>query len=100
MLSLSKHEAQGKNMDPASAIDFARSAILVLLEIIAPSMITALVVGLGIGLLQAVTQIQEQTLVFVPKIVAVFIVVLLALPFAGAAMSGLMTDIAGRIAAY
>ena len=61
---------------------------------------TALVVGLGIGLLQAVTQIQEQTLVFVPKIVAVFVVLLLALPFAGAAMSGLMTDIANRIAAY
>ncbi|HKU64278.1 MAG TPA: flagellar biosynthesis protein FliQ [Rhizomicrobium sp.] len=87
-------------MDPASTIDFARSAILVLLEIIAPSMLTALVVGLGIGLLQAVTQIQEQTLVFVPKIVAIFVVLLLALPFAGAAMNGLMTDIAGRIAAY
>jgi flagellar biosynthetic protein FliQ len=100
MLRLSKHEVQGTTMDPASTIDFARSAILVLLEIIAPSMITALVVGLGIGLLQAVTQIQEQTLVFVPKIVAVFIVLLLALPFAGAAMSGLMTEIAGRIAAY
>ena len=87
-------------MDPASTIDFARSAILVLLQIIAPAMITALVVGLGIGLLQAVTQIQEQTLVFVPKIVAVFIVLLLSLPFVGAAMSGLMTEIAGRIAAY
>ena len=48
-------------------------------------MLTALVVGLGIGLLQAVTQIQEQTLVFVPKIVAVFVVLLIALPFAGAA---------------
>ncbi len=59
-----------------------------------PAMLTALVVGLGIGLLQALTQIQEQTLVFVPKIVAVFIVLLIALPFAGAAMSGLMTDIA------
>ncbi|HKY18981.1 MAG TPA: flagellar biosynthetic protein FliQ [Rhizomicrobium sp.] len=87
-------------MDPASTIDFARSAMLVLLEIIAPAMLTALVVGLGIGLLQAVTQIQEQTLVFVPKIVATFVVLLLALPFAGAAMGGLMTDIAGRIAAY
>jgi flagellar biosynthetic protein FliQ len=87
-------------MDPASSIDFARTAILVLLEIIAPSMITALAVGLGIGLLQALTQIQEQTLVFVPKIVAIFIVLLITLPFAGAAMSGLMTDIAGRIAAY
>ena len=87
-------------MDPASAIDFARSSILVLLEIIAPSMITALVVGLAIGLLQALTQIQEQTLVFVPKIVAIFLVLLLALPFAGAALNGLMIDIAGRIAAY
>ena len=87
-------------MNPADAIDFARTAILVLLEITAPAMLTALVVGLGIGLLQDLTQIQEQTLVFVPKIVAIFIVLLITLPFAGAAMSGLMTDIAGRIAAY
>lgn len=87
-------------MDPASTIDFARTAILVLLEIIAPSMLTALVVGLGIGLLQALTQIQEQTLVFVPKIVAIFIVLLIALPFAGAALNGLMIDVAQRIAAY
>ena len=87
-------------MDAANIMDFARSSILVLLEIIAPAMITALVVGLVIGLLQALTQIQEQTVVFVPKIVAVFIVLLLALPFAGAALSGLMTDIAARIAAY
>ena len=87
-------------MDPATTLDFARSAILVLLEIIAPSMLTALVVGLAIGLLQAVTQIQEQTLVFVPKIVAIFVVLLVALPFTGAALSGLMIDIANRIAAY
>ena len=87
-------------MDSASAIDFARSAIIVLLEMIAPAMITALVVGLGIGLLQALTQIQEQTLVFVPKIVAVFIVLLIFLPCAGSALGSLMTDIAARIAAY
>jgi flagellar biosynthetic protein FliQ len=87
-------------MSPVDNIDFARTAILTLLEIIAPSMLTALAVGVGIGLLQALTQIQEQTLVFVPKIVAVFIVLLIAFPFAGAAMSGLMTDVAQRIAAY
>jgi flagellar biosynthetic protein FliQ len=87
-------------MDPASTIDFARTSMIVLLEVIAPAMLTALVVGLGIGLLQALTQIQEQTLVFVPKIVAVFIVLLIALPFAGAELGGLMTDIANRIAAY
>ncbi|HVZ27144.1 MAG TPA: flagellar biosynthesis protein FliQ [Rhizomicrobium sp.] len=87
-------------MNPVDAVDFARTAIVTLLEIIAPAMVTALVVGLVIGLLQALTQIQEQTLVFVPKIVAVFIVILIALPFTGSAMSGLMTDIAQRIAAY
>jgi flagellar biosynthetic protein FliQ len=87
-------------MTPADSIDFARQAIWVLLEITAPAMITALVVGLVIGLLQALTQIQEMTLVFVPKIIAIFLVLLVALPFAGAAMYGLMTNIAARIAAY
>ncbi len=87
-------------MNPADAVDFARSSILVLLEVITPAMLTALVVGLGIGLLQALTQIQEMTLAFVPKIIAIFVVLLISLPFAGSAMNGLMTEIAQRIAAY
>ena len=87
-------------MTAADTIDFARSSIMVLLEVIAPSMLTALVIGLAIGLLQALTQIQEMTLVFVPKIVAIFVVLLITLPFAGAAMNGLMVEIAQRIAAY
>ena len=45
-------------MTPVDTLDFARTAILTLLEIIAPSMVTALVVGLAIGLLQALTHIQ------------------------------------------
>ena len=84
-------------MDPASAIDFARSSILILLQIIAPSMLTALVVGLGIGLLQAVTQIQEQTLVFVPKILAIFVTLLLALPFMADSLHAEMMRISSRI---
>jgi flagellar biosynthetic protein FliQ len=87
-------------MSPSDSIDFARQAIWVLLQIATPAMLTALVVGLGIGLLQALTQIQEMTLVFVPKIIAIFVMLLITLPFAGAAMSNLMTDIAQRIAAY
>jgi len=87
-------------MTPADTIDFAREAIWVLLEITAPAMLTALIVGLTIGLLQALTQIQEMTLVFVPKIIAIFFVLLIALPFAGEAMYGLMANIASRIAAY
>jgi flagellar biosynthetic protein FliQ len=87
-------------MTGAESIDLARQAIWVLLEVAAPAMLTALVVGLGVGLLQALTQIQEQTLVFVPKILAIFLMLLVTLPMAGAAMYGLMTDIAARIAAY
>jgi flagellar biosynthesis protein FliQ len=87
-------------MTPADTLDLARQSIFVLLQISAPAMLTALVVGLAIGLIQALTQIQEMTLVFVPKIIAIFVVLLIALPFAGSAMSGLMTDIAARISAY
>jgi len=87
-------------MSGPDTIDFARNAIFVLLQVIMPTMLTALVIGLAIGLLQALTQIQEATLTFVPKIIAVFVVLLISLPFCGAAMGGLMTDIAQRIAAY
>jgi flagellar biosynthetic protein FliQ len=87
-------------MTGAESIDLARQAIWVLLEVAAPAMITALVVGLGVGLLQALTQIQEQTLVFVPKIISIFLMLLITLPFAGSALYGLMMDIAARIAAY
>jgi flagellar biosynthetic protein FliQ len=87
-------------MTGAESLDLARQAIWVLLEIAAPAMLTALVVGLGVGLLQALTQIQEQTLVFVPKILAIFLMLFVTLPFAGSAMYGLMMDIAARISAY
>ena len=63
-------------------------------------MLTALVVGLAIGLLQAMTQIQEMTLVFVPKILAIFIVLQICLPFYGDVLAAFMNDVAGRIAAY
>ncbi len=74
-------------MTGAETLDFARESIYLLLEISAPAMLTALVVGVVIGLLQALTQIQEMTLVFVPKILAIFLVLLIALPFAGEAMA-------------
>ena len=61
-------------------------------------MIVALVVGLVVSLFQALTQIQEQTLVFVPKILAVFARMLLLLPFMGDALAGYMARIAVRIA--
>lgn len=62
-------------------------------------MLVALAVGLAVSLVQALTQIQEQTLIYVPKVVAVFAALLLMLPFMGDAMAGYMTRIAARIAA-
>jgi flagellar biosynthesis protein FliQ len=84
-------------MTGAETLDFARESIYLLLVLAAPAMLTALVVGVAIGLLQALTQIQEMTLVFVPKILAIFLVLLVALPFAGSAMATYMENIAARI---
>ena len=57
-------------------------------------LIVGLIVGVGIGLLQALTQIQEATLVYAPKIVAIFVSLLIFLPLMGALMSGFMRQIA------
>ena len=84
-------------MTGAETLDFARESIYLLIELAAPTMLTALVVGVVIGLLQALTQIQEMTLVFVPKILAIFLVLLFALPMAGEAMATYMNNIALRI---
>ena len=63
------------------AVELGRAAVMMTLLIGAPIMLTAIVVGLVISILQAVTQIQDQTLSFVPKIVAMMLVVLYLLPW-------------------
>ena len=86
-------------MTGPEVVDLARQSIYVMLQIAAPMMIVALVVGVAIALLQALTQVQEMTLVFVPKIVAIFLALLLALPFMGQAMASYMNLIAQKIVA-
>jgi flagellar biosynthetic protein FliQ len=86
-------------MTGPEVLDIARQSIYVMLQISAPMLIVALVVGIAIALLQALTQVQEMTLVFVPKIVAIFVVLLLALPFMGQALAGYMNMIAQKIVA-
>ena len=68
-------------MTAAEAIEISRQAIIVLLKIGVPIMLIALIVGLSVSLLQALTQIQEMTLAFVPKIIVIFASMLLFLPF-------------------
>ena len=86
-------------MTGAEVLDVARDAILTLVLVSAPLMLVGLVVGVVISLFQALTQIQEMTLVFVPKILAIFVTMLLALPFMGAILSGYMTKLADMIIA-
>jgi flagellar biosynthetic protein FliQ len=85
-------------MNGSEVLDVGRDAIWLTLQLCAPVLITGLVVGIAIGLFQALTQIQEATLVFAPKIVAVFISLLIFLPLMGALMSAFMRQIAARIA--
>jgi flagellar biosynthesis protein FliQ len=68
-------------MTGPEVLDVARDAIVTLLLVAAPLMLVGLIVGVAVSLLQALTQIQESTLVFVPKILAIFLALLVALPF-------------------
>jgi flagellar biosynthetic protein FliQ len=68
-------------MSHALVVDLARNAIMLALLIAGPMLVVALLIGLAVSILQAVTQIQEQTLAFVPKLVGVSAVFLLALPW-------------------
>ena len=86
-------------MSGAEVLDVGRDAIWLTIQLCAPVLIVSLVVGVGVGLMQALTQIQEATLVYAPKIVAIFLSLLLFLPLMGALMSGFMRQIAARIAA-
>ena len=84
-------------MTPADAIDLAREAIIVSLKLGAPVMLLSLGIGLLISLFQALTQIQEMTLTFVPKIVVIMTALLLLFPFMLATLSGFTEHLVTRI---
>lgn len=84
-------------MSGPEVLDVARDAIVTLLIVAAPLLLVGLVVGVIISLLQALTQIQESTLVFVPKILAIFLALLIALPFMADALYSNFLRIAARI---
>jgi flagellar biosynthetic protein FliQ len=82
----------------ASLTELARDGVMTFLKAGMPAMLVGLVVGLAVSLGQALTQIQEQTLVYVPKIAAVLIALIFVLPFMGDALAGYMSRVAIRIA--
>ncbi len=84
-------------MDEMQVIDVARDAIWTLISVSAPVLLIAMGVGLIIGIIQTLTQIQEITLVFVPKILLVFIAILVLIPFMASKMMMFSENIFDRI---
>lgn len=86
-------------MDAATILDLARAAVVLAITVAGPMLLAGLITGAGIGLLQALTQVQEQTLTFVPKLLVMLLVMLLSLPMIGTALGDFMAVIGNHIVA-
>jgi flagellar biosynthetic protein FliQ len=84
-------------MNAADAIDLARETVVVALKLGAPVMLLALVVGLVISFFQALTQIQEMTLTFVPKMLIILVSLLVLLPFMLTTLTTFTESLVSRI---
>lgn len=84
-------------MSPDILVEVGRKAIWITLMVSAPMLLTGMLVGLVISILQSVTQIQEITLTFVPKILAVFIVFLIAIPWISSVLIIFTQDLFNQI---
>ena len=80
-------------MTPQMVISIGREALMVTLMVAGPMLLFALIVGLAISIFQAVTQINEMTLTFVPKILAIGLALLIFLPW----MINILSDFANHI---
>lgn len=85
-------------MTGLEALDIGREALWTTVMMAAPAMLIGLLVGVAIALIQALTQVQEMTLVFVPKIVAIFLALLIFLPMMGGLIAVFAQDTFARIA--
>jgi flagellar biosynthetic protein FliQ len=84
-------------MNEADALDLIRAAIWTIIVGSGPAVAAAMVVGVVVALIQALTQVQEMTLTFVPKIVVIFLVISLTAPFIGGQVYAFTEMVYGRI---
>lgn len=84
-------------MDPGDVMALARASLVLAVTVAGPMLVAALIVGVVVGLVQTLTQIQEMTLTFVPKLMAIGLVFLLSLPMIGHAMSDFMLRLSDMI---
>jgi len=87
-------------MDGQAVMDFARQALLTVILAAGPLLLVALLVGLTVSLFQTITSIQDQTLSFVPKIVAVFVSLIVFGGFIGNTLLTFFTDSIGSISEF
>ena len=80
-------------------MELSKSALILVLTVAGPMLISSLVVGVVIGLFQALTQVQEATLTFVPKLLVTGLVMLASMPMIGKALSNFMGEVSARIVA-
>jgi len=80
-------------MTPESVLAMGRTAMEVTLMVAAPLLLVALVIGLVVSIFQAATQINEQTLSFIPKLVGIFIALVLAGPWVLSVMTDYMRNV-------
>lgn len=86
-------------MSEADVLSLSRETLWVIVKIAGPLMVAGLIVGLAVSLLQALTQINEASLVFVPKILAIGAVAVLLAPFMGASLGEFSREVFDRIVA-
>ena len=84
-------------MNDLEVLDISREAIFTLLKVVSPVLLVALFIGLIIGIFQALTQIQEMTLAFVPKIIGVFVTLIILFPFMFGQMKNLAEGLFDKI---
>jgi flagellar biosynthetic protein FliQ len=84
-------------MNQADALDIVQSTIWTIVVASGPAIIAAMVVGIGIALLQALTQVQEITLTFIPKIVAILLTASISAPFIGSTIYTFAEQVYARI---
>lgn len=84
-------------MDAQDAIYLGQQAIITTLIVAAPLLVVGMLVGLGIGLLQALTQVQDQTIAFVPKLVATVLMLMVCLPWLLQRMLEYSTTLIGNV---
>ena len=84
-------------MNEADALDIAQAAIWTVIVASGPAVLAAMIVGVAIAFVQALTQVQEMTLTFVPKILAIFVTIAISAPFIGAQISTFTNIVFSRI---